>query len=296
MYEDSLNLPPLPTLLGPPRNLPEPTGVILDEIAIQQEDGSLLVVLEATWSPQGVLNTQVRWRQQGLSDWERVTTMDSRIRLFPVVIGNTYEAQVRHQWGGGHWSAWTPIVSELIDGDLTPPEAAGTLVVTGANQGYQVSWPRVMASDYDATIVEDRLASGGVFNERVRATGTTTVRFGLLGNRDYDVRVRHADKSGNLGGYSPIATVRTLDVVQGADGEEGPPGADGIGLEYVFAATTTANQPPAGSRPLASWTYDQSLAGDIAIGVESYGDGSPSDYGANNPFLHRYSRKVSWFT
>ena len=89
-----------------------------------------------------------------------------------------------------------------------PP--AVNLFATGGILGYQATWDSPADADYLLTIIEDRLTSGASFVERGRSAGDFFNRFGLLSEREYEVRVRHMDRSLNLGGYSSAEAVTTL--------------------------------------------------------------------------------------
>ena len=210
-------------------------------------------------------------------------------------VGQTYEYQVRHHWGGRLWSDWSGLAEEVIDGDLTPPAKAGLPVLTAIERGFQAVWPASTAADYGETEVQHRPAGGGAWSQPTIAAGGFLNQFGLLGNQAYDVRIRHRDRSGNLGAYSDQATVTTLVRTEGLDGMDGLPGEDGVGTEYVFTASSSQSQPPAGSRPLASWTYDQVSFGEIVIGGFRYADGAPSNYSVSREYLHRYRRRAEGF-
>ena len=78
----------------------------------------------------------------------------------------------------------------------------------------------------------------------------------------------------------------------GLDGGKGLDGKDGLGVEYVFTSSATDTQPPVGSRPLSTWTFDQPSIAPITIGQHTYYDGEPADLSATRPYRHRYSRGV----
>ena len=227
VYDDTLLLPPLPHLFGRPLELPSPRGVAADELAIVQPDGTVLVVLRITWTVAGVFETQVQWRKKGTPTWARVTTLDARVDLSPVEVGATYQYRVRHKWGGGHWSDYTDTYEERIDGDLDPPADAAGLQAQALPAGYQLTWTPSPAPDYGYTIIEDRIGNAGEFTERGRVTGNKIAILGLLGEQLYNVRIRHADRSHNLGGYSDIERVMTDRFA-----EDGAPGTRARGDFY----------------------------------------------------------------
>ena len=97
----------------------------------------------------------------------------------------------------------------------------------------------------------------------------------------YQVRVRHVNAYGYYGAWLQGEIEYTGINVEGADG------TDGLGIEYIFTATATANL-AANKRPSNTWGYD---SGGTATG-QVWTDGAPS-LTAALPYLWRAQRKIS---
>ena len=216
--------------------------------------------------------------QVDTSPWIAAHSLNNSIVISGLTNGQTYSFKVRAINSVGHSVASNTLTSTPLSAN-TPRSLA---VSAGSNAGeVSLMWTAPPAAD-DPLHTWDELDP--LHTGLLVASPLETNR---IAEGSYTLGIKAVDTSENESRHAKLIQVALEERrVEGLDGE------DGNGVEYVFAATASSTQPPVGSRPLASWTFDQTLAAPIKIGTVTYSDGAPTDFGATKPYLHRYSRRV----
>ena len=150
----------------------------------------------------------------------------------------TYRYQVRASDAAGNLGAYSPIASVTTPAaaDTTPPGAPASLTAT-ASSATQVdlAWPAATDNVAVTGYRLERCTGAGctTFTEIATPTGLTASDPGRTASTTYRYQVRASDAAGNLGAYSPIASVTTPAV-------QPPP--TGLVAAYAFDETagTTA--------------------------------------------------------
>ena len=201
-YADNLMLPPIMARnigLPGPRSVPSVDNLVLDEIAVIQQDGTVTLNLITTYDAAEVDRTEFQVRVLGETDFEPGSTIGARW-LYPGIIADTtYEVRARHISFLGHAGAWSDWVARLIGGDITPPEDAAGLALTTLPGGYRADWTASVAADYLHTEIWQNLGTGGFANATLIATasGTSFERGGFDTVTQVHVWIRHVDRSKN---------------------------------------------------------------------------------------------------
>ena len=216
-YADDLTLPPImPRVIAIPgaRDVLDVAGLTANEIAIVQRDGSLALFLDISWTAASARNTEIEIREQGTTDSFNDSTIATAYRYSGVAVGTIYEYRARHVSGEGHAGTWTSYQAITIGGDLTPPETAAGLVPLGIPNGYRLDWTASTADDYAYTEVFQG-TTGSVFADATlvaRISGTSYSRLGIADQTTFEIWIRHADQSGNVGGTTQAQV--TTQVIQ----------------------------------------------------------------------------------
>ncbi|MYC11881.1 MAG: hypothetical protein F4X59_17395 [Holophagales bacterium] len=227
------------------------------------------------------------WTVLPRGPWEPLKRSAARsIVLRDVVLGG-YKVRARFL-GGRRRSAWRESADAVADGKADaggPPEG---LAIESAAGGYWVHWTPPDERDYAYSEIYDREGTAGAADADVdvtatgwtlrgRVSGSGFRRADVSGTEDLRVAVRHVDTS-RLPTAAREVGVTPDEPIEGADGE------DGVGLEHVFVATESADEP---SAPSARRIYDPTADNDPEDG---FTDGLTVT--EENPHGHRFTRKV----
>ena len=249
-YADTLDLPPYrprDIAIPGPRVVSDVAGLTLDEIAVQQLDGSVLVALVATYDPRPVRRTELEMRVEGQTQVRSVSSHGARAQFDAVQAGQTVEVRARHVSSADIPGPWSAYVSRLVGGDLVAPDAAAGLALTTLAGGYRVDWSEAAARDYDHSEIWQSLGSDAfaAANLIARVSATTFERFGFDAEAEVHVWVRHVDRSGNQAmptritgnaGAPPILDIDDEDLTTAVnDALEANPAYQALGGEIMRA-------------------------------------------------------------
>ena len=167
----------------------------------------------------------------------------------------TYRYRVRASDAAGNLGAYSPIatVTTPAAADTTPPGAPASLTAT-ASSATQVdlAWPAATDNVAVTGYRLERCTGAGctTFAEIATPTGLTASDPGRTASTTYRYRVRASDAAGNLGAYSPIATVTTP-----AAADTTPPGAPASLTATASSATQVDLAWPAATDNVAVTGY-----------------------------------------
>ena len=285
-YADTLELPPVMARdidIPRPRQVPDVEGIASDEISSVQKDGSLLVFLAVSWDESVAPSTQVQIRVQTETATIGGESKTTEYREPNVTVGTTYEFRARHLSLFGHAGEFTAWMENTIDGDLMPPEDIAGFAVEPVFGGYRATWTPATANDYKHTEIWQGAQGSAFVNAAMVATiaGSSYERSDIPDTTALTIWARHIDRSLNEGGRSS-EDVTTAEAIAGSGGE------DGLGVEYIFAVTTSPTI-PANQRPLNTWGFDDPQTRN---GLAWTDGASISNLSSSTPYLWRAERQV----
>ena len=260
-YADTLQLPPKkPRVLAiaEPNYIFKPINLTVTSETEVQGDGAVLSFMVATWLHQ-LAGLEFQYRIVSADDsidyQSRVSEGDSlRIQLPP----GTYEYRARHYStiDNGIVSDWTDEATIVLEGDARALAAPSMLTAHAYYVGYELRWAAPTEDYYGITLIQQHNGTDWV---RVGSVmGSNFIRTNQGGGTAIRARIAHRSKSGIQTAWSAEVTTTTLDAILGADGQEGPAGANGLGVEYIFALATEGTTAIAANQlPLNSWGFDQ---------------------------------------
>jgi len=208
VYADTFVLPALkPREIGVtnPRSVATVSNLALDETVEHQDDGTVLVTLDVSWTAKPIAETEVQYRVQKTSQaaeagWRSLFTESDSIEIPNVLVGVTYEVRAKHIYENGLASSWTALASRLIGGDLTAPGAITGLTVTGIRGGYEATWTNPSDSDLGYVEVTDGSTQFSASRSvRGRVSSNHFMRANIGTPTALWVGVRPVDRSGNRG-------------------------------------------------------------------------------------------------
>lgn len=219
VYADTFVLPALkPREIGvtDPRTVATVSNLVLDETVSHQDDGTVLIVLTASWTAKPIAETEVQYRVKKTSQaaevgWKSLFTESDSLDIPNVLVGVEYEVRAKHIYNNGLASAWTALASRTIGGDLTAPGAITGLSVVAVRGGYEATWTNPTDSDLayvEVTDGPDQFSTRRTIRGRI--SGTHFVRTSVGTPTTLHVGVRPYDRSGNRGSITQT-TVTTLE-------------------------------------------------------------------------------------
>jgi len=162
----------------------------------------------------GVSNYLVERENPGSTSFVQIgTTTATTYSDTGLTVNSTYSYRVRAMDWAGNDSAYSNVVSATTQPpDTTPPTAPSNLTATAAGAGQiNLSWT-ASTDNVDGVsgyFVERQNPGSSSFVQIGTTTATTYSDTGLANNSTYSYRVRASDTSGNLSGYSNVASATT---------------------------------------------------------------------------------------
>jgi chitodextrinase len=149
----------------------------------------------------------------GCSDFAQVgTPTATSLSVVGLALGNSYSYRVRARDAAGNVSGYSAVASRVTYGDTQAPAAPGMLAASASSgSAINLTWT---ASTDNVSVTGYRIerclgASCSSFAEVGTSTATSFSSSGLSPSTTYGFRVRAADPTGNLGGYSNVASATT---------------------------------------------------------------------------------------
>ena len=205
------------------RSAPAVVNLVLDEIAEVATDGTTVVWLLVRWAAAPALGTDVRVREKAAdggtaNEWGVFETKGAVYRVAGVVVGKTYEVEVRHLVSDQNASDWVA-AERLIAGDLTVPSDPTGLDVDFRSLGYRATWSNPADSDFDVALVYRAKGAAAVFGDATLVATLKAESFedaGLDAGSVYRVWVKARDFTGNLSGaHGPVDVTPVAEVLGG---------------------------------------------------------------------------------
>ena len=157
IYADSDVLPPLPDSpidISDPGDVVIPITLAATSAVVISDDGSAYSAITFTWDEAAVAGTDVRWRLEGTTEWTYGYTTESPLASGPLV-GGDYEYQARHISTRLIRGRWTDVATVTVDPDESPPDDPDDFTLAPIPGGYDATWTRSAAADYEYTEILD---------------------------------------------------------------------------------------------------------------------------------------------
>lgn len=225
----------LPTSATPEGAVPAaPTGVVVGSEAYLDDDGVARAVIRVSWAPvtvdtrgnalTSVAGYEVAARRAGDAAWSTtgtVSTSDTAAGLSPMATGTAYQVRVR-AFTDTVMGGWSAVVTITTASDVTPPpvptvpvlsQTLGVLSVVWDGQGVGAETMPADLSHLDVSVQVPGDAPAPT------ATMIRPARRAIvsgLESRQYEVRLRSVDRSGNASNWSSAALI-TLEALIDVD-------------------------------------------------------------------------------
>ncbi|MEI6158376.1 MAG: phage tail protein, partial [Roseococcus sp.] len=188
------------TTLVDPLTIPAVTGVTLTPGTVLQPDGSILPVLDISWTASAhafVTAHEVQWSLPAEEYVGQDIRMPStRHTVRSVQAGQNYRARVRPVAGlvRGPWSSATVATSAV---DTTAPATPTSLTATGIIRGVALKWANPTAADFAKVEIQEGSSSTGPWSKIGETASDFFIRTNLTPGSSAWFRVRALDRSGN---------------------------------------------------------------------------------------------------
>lgn len=211
LYDEAAGIPPSPdTNLINPLTLPVPTDLVLIPTAAINADGTTVTALELSWTSARhafVEGHEVQWRPAGALTWfsADVASPATRFIISPVLVGQAIEVRIR-AYSALVRGAWSAVSNGTGEPDVTPPGIAYIAAVVGLTRAISIRWTN--PADRDLAYVEvweSAAGPDGPWGKVGQTQGDSHMRTGLPPAGQAWFRTRAVDRSGNAGGWSPVA-------------------------------------------------------------------------------------------
>lgn len=203
-----------------------------------QADGTALGRIKAVWSTPtngGISHYEVIWKNSLQAEYNAATTPNSTFAIEPLIVGQTYNVQVRAITTRGNAGAYKS-GDIIVSGDTTAPNAP---TITNAIGGYQQAtlfW--TIPATSDLAYIEVYRLEGTTYTLRAKSGGTSWVDGGLSDSTSYSYKLKAVDWSGNASAFSNVSTATTnAQLVNGADAKLVTLTATGQAFTYNSAGT-----------------------------------------------------------
>jgi chitodextrinase len=218
----------------------------------------------------GVTGYWVEREDPGTTSFVQIgTTTGTTYTNTGLAANSAYSYRVRATDAAGNLSSYSGTASATTPTpDTQPPTAPGNLAATAVSASQiNLSWS-ASTDNFGVTgyLVERGDSTGTIFTQVGTALGTGYSDVGLIPNSSYTYRVRATDASGNLSGYSPVASATTL------------AGNPGLVAAYSFnegtgpTITDASGNGNIGTIAGATWTTAGKYGGALSFGGASYVD------------------------
>ncbi len=180
-------------------------GSVADAASTSEDDGSIASSAGDAVDDGSVTESV----STGDPDYNSRTTTTPFLAIRPVEPGQTYTVRVRSISSIGIRSEWVSD-SSVPQGDTTAPGLAAVLTATGGFRQITLTWANPTDSDFDSMQVFRNTTNNSATATQIGvARGSMFVDAGLAVNTTYYYWLRSVDRTGNVSGFSSVASGTT---------------------------------------------------------------------------------------
>jgi hypothetical protein len=198
--------------------LPDPfTGLVVDNLSVTgggrtQSDGTFLNFANLSWDDVAnafVSYYEVEWKPSADSTYASTTTTDNTVELSPIIDNVLYALRVRAVNALGVKGPYSS-VTFTAGGDTTAPTEPTSVSATG-NYGFiSLQWTNPPDADFsNVQIWENTSNNSSTATQIASSFGSTFVRGNLSTNVTRYYWLKSVDRSGNVSGFSSVASATT---------------------------------------------------------------------------------------
>lgn len=197
---------PDPFTIEPPTNL---VAVASTRVA---EDGTVVPIIAVTWTEPDnafVSSYDVQWKRVADTNYNSYRSFESSHDIYNADVGQNYDIRIRSVSAIGARSAFIAI-QFVPTGDLTAPSPPTSLSAVGGLREIGLTWTLPPERDYAHSLVfENTVDNSATAAQIAVAAGGNYTRTGLGYGVTRYYWVKAVDHSGNVSGFSTVATAAT---------------------------------------------------------------------------------------
>ncbi len=200
------------TNLPNPFDIDPPTNLQATATTRLADDGTVVPVIAVTWDAADnafVSSYDVQWRRASDSTYNSYNTFELSHDIYNADVGQNYDIRVRSVGASGARSSFAAI-QFTPTGDTTPPSIPTNLTAAAGLREIGLTWTVPPEKDYSHCLVyENTVNNSGTATQIAVAAGGNYTRTGLGYDETRYYWLKSVDFSGNVSGFSGVASATT---------------------------------------------------------------------------------------